>query len=511
MSNKNSNLLVKNTSMLYIRTILQIGVGLFTSRIVLKALGIEDFGVYTLVSGFVLFFSFLNNALSAASSRFLAIDVGKNDLFNLKKTFKSVFTVHLILACIVVILLETVGLWYINTYLDIPENRMYAANFVFHFSTFSTFIMIIQVPLTGLIIAREEMQTFAYVGLFDVFSKLLVAYLILTFNGDKLILYSFMLAMSIFIIFFFYNLYCRKKFREYSLKLFFDKIFIIKIVKFTSWSFIGSFSLILKDQGSNILLNIFFGPKLNAARGISFMLSNASNSLCQGFTTAIRPQIIKSYANEEREKTINLIHSGSKISFFILYITCLGLIFETKFVLNLWLVDVPQFTVIFTKLMLINMLIDSFTNVMGAAVQANGNIKYHQIVISGLLLLNIPISYVFLKFGYSPEIIFVISIIISVLALVLRLFFMKFLIPKFDIYNFIKKVFSLCVIVVTLSFIPTCIIYFSLNYGLWRFIIILLTSSCSTVGFIWVFGLNKEEKNIMLNIFNNKILKKIKK
>lgn len=511
MSNKNSNILVKNTSMLYIRMILQISVGLFTSRIVLKGLGIDDFGIYSLVSGFVLFFSFFNNALSAASSRFLAIDVGKNDLFNLEKTFKSVFTVHLILACLVVVLLETVGLWYINNYLDIPENRMYAANLVFHFSTFSTFIMIIQVPLTGLIIAREEMQTFAYVGLFDVFSKLLVAYFILTFNGDKLVLYSFLLAMSILVIFFFYNLYCKKKFTEYSLKLFFDKIFITKIVKFTSWSFIGSFSVILKNQGSNILLNIFFGPKLNAARGVSFMLSNASNSLCQGFTTAIRPQIIKSYANQEKDKTINLIHSGSKISFFILYITCLGLIFETEFILNIWLVEVPKFTVIFTRLMLINMLIDSFTSVMGAAVQANGNIKNHQIVVSGLLLLNIPISYVFLKFGYSPEVIFIISIVISILALALRLLFMRFLIPKFDATNFITEVFLLCLIVVLCSFIPTYLIYFSLDYGLWRFVIVLFVSICSTASFVWAFGLNKKEKNIILNIFNNKILKKIKK
>ena len=507
MSNKNTNLLVKNTSMLYIRTILQISIGLFTSRIVLDALGIEDFGIYSLVSGFVLFFSFLNNALSAASSRFLAIDVGKNDLINLKKTFKSVFTVHLVLACIIVLLLETVGLWYLNTYLDIPESRLSAANFVFHFSTITTFIMIIEVPLTGLIIAREEMQTFAYVALFGVFTKLLVAFLILRFSGDKLILYSFLLALSAIIVFFFYNLYCKKKFPEYSLKLFYDKKFIKKILNFTSWSFIGSFSMILKNQGANILLNIFFGPKLNAARGISLMLSNASNGLCQGFTTAIRPQIIKSYANGQENNTINLIHSGSKISFFILYATCISLIIETDFVLNLWLVEVPEFTVIFTKLMLINMLIDSFTNVMGAAVQANGNIKYHQIVISGLLLLNVPISYGFLKFDFNPEIVFVVSIIISIIALVLRLFFMEFLVPKFNILKFVNEVFLVCFLVTLFSLIPTYLVSSFLDYGIWRFVISVFVGLSTSFIFIWLIGLNKKEKEVLLKLFQNKLLK----
>ncbi|MFW5886129.1 MAG: hypothetical protein ACOCUL_00090 [Bacteroidota bacterium] len=499
MTSENNKRIAKNTGMLYIRMMLTMLISLYTSRIVLKILGIEDYGIYNVVAGIVTMFSFMNNALGTSTSRFLTFELGKEDFPKLKKVFRSAFSIHVLFAIIIFILLETIGLWFINNKLVIPSERLYAANWIYQFSIINSVIRILQVPLTASIIAHERMNIYAWLGIFDVVMKLIVV-LLLSYSGiDKLITYGFLLAVISGLLFTIYHFYCKKKFVEYNLQLIFEKPLLKEMLNYSGWSFIGSFANIMKLQGINIILNIFFGPAVNAARGVAYQVNHAVNSFTQSFTIAINPQIIKNYASGDISTMMILLVRGVKFSYFLLLILGLPIILEAEFILNLWLVEVPKFAVIFTRLVIINSLLESFTFVLGASIQATGKIKWYQIMVGGFLLMNLPVSYLFLKMGYPPQTTLIISIILAFFALMLRIILIKMNIPRFPVKEIFNKVFLVAVIVTVIAISAPLYILNSLETGWTRFVIISVAGFITTSIAIWIFGLNKNERTFIFN------------
>ncbi|MCW0484122.1 oligosaccharide flippase family protein [Gaoshiqia sediminis] len=499
MSSENNKRIAKNTAMLYIRMMLTMLISLYTSRIVLRILGVEDFGIYNVVGGVVSMFVFLQGALGAATSRFMTFELGRGDTQQLKKVFRTAFTIHILFAVIILLFLETVGLWFVNNKLVIPAERLYAANWIYQFSIFSSIVSIIQIPLTASIIAHERMNIYAWLGIFDVAMKLAMV-LLLDYSGfDKLITYGFLLTIISGLVFLIYHLFCQRNFSEYILLFIFEKDLLKEMLHYSGWSFIGSFATIMKLQGINILLNIFFGPAVNAARGIAYQVNNAVNSFTQNFTTAINPQIIKNYANGEIEVMMNLLFRGTKFSYFLLLFLGLPIILEAEFILDLWLVDVPEYAVIFTQLIIINSLLESFTFVLGASIQATGKIKWYQIGVGGFLLLNLPISYWILKVGYPPQATLVVSIVLAFFALILRVVLIKIQIPSLPVKKLFNHVFGVAALVTMVSIsVPLGIEHFLALTGWSKFLFIALTGLISTSAAIWFLGLTMNERKFLI-------------
>lgn len=496
MSDLKNELIAKNTMMLYFRVSIIMIVYLYTSRVVLSALGVEDYGIYNVVAGVITLFSFLNGALSSATSRFITYELGTGNIIQLKKNFCTAFTIHLILAGIVFVLGETIGLWFVNYKLVIPEERLLAANIIYQFSILSCAVTIMQVPLNAEIIAHERMNIYAYIGIVDVIGKLGIAFIVSSCNSDRLIIYGFLLFVVTLILFFIYHLYCRKKFNEYALSFFYEKSIFSNMISYSGWSLWGSMAYMLKDQGINMVLNIFFGPIVNAARGVAFQVNAALNSFTQNFTVAMNPQIVKSFACDEKNRMFSLLFSGAKFSYFLLLILSIPIILETKYILVLWLEQVPEYTVLFTQLVIINSLIESFTYVIGATVQAIGNIKLYQIVVGGILLLNLPLSYLLLKLNYPPYVVFYVAIFISIISVFLRIGVLRFLI-QFSIKDFIINVLGISLIVTLCSYILPSLFHYYMNESFVRLLIVTICSFITTLICIWTIGLNDNEKSFV--------------
>lgn len=420
-----SKSIAKNSLFLYSRMFINMVVGLFTAGIVLNALGITDYGIYNIVGGFVSMFGFLNSSMSSATQRFLSFDLGRNDHAQLRKTFSTAVTIHLAIALIIVFVLETFGLWYINHKLNVPVNRMTAVNIVFQFSVFSAFFEIIQVPYSALITAHERFNIYAYISFVEIAFKLIILYLIVHLQYDKLILYAILLFISFFIIRMIYRIYCRKNFPESKYQFYFDKAYFKTLIFYSGWNLFGNIAAVAKGQGNNLLLNIFFGPILNAAYGITMQFQGLVNSFVSNFQTAVNPQIVKTYASGDHQKSIKLMQQSSKFSFGLMLIVCLPVLLSTQFILNIWLKQYPPQSVLFIQLCLINVLIDTISNPIMYGLQATGKIKAYQAVVGTLLFLNLPISYVVLKITNTPYYVFVTSIGLSIIALAFRIFFLK--------------------------------------------------------------------------------------
>lgn len=493
MTNSNNKLIAKNTMILYFRLSIIMVVYLYTSRVVLKALGIEDYGIYNVVAGVITLFSFFNSALSSATSRFITYELGRENTVELKKNFRTAFTIHLILSVVVLILAETVGLWFVNYKLLIPVERLFAANVIYQFSILSCAVTIMQVPLNAEIIAHEKMGIYAYIGIFDAISKLVIAFVISSCGSDRLIIYGSLLFAVTIILFIVYHIYCKSNFDEYNLAVLYDKNIFRNMLSYSGWSLWGSMAYMLKDQGVNMTLNIFFGPVVNAARGIAYQVNTALNSFTQNFTMAMNPQIVKSYACENHERVFLLLYSGAKFSYFLLLFLSLPIILETKYILDVWLGQIPEYTILFTRLVIINSLIESFTYVIGATVQATGRIKIYQIIVGGLLLLNLPVSYLFLKLGYLPYVVFIIAILLSTMSIIIRIAILSSLI-RISIKTFLVDVLGVSILVSLLSLILPGWIYYIMNEGLLRVFCVIASSICSTLFCIWFIGLNSNEK-----------------
>ncbi len=473
-------------------------VSLYTSRIVLNTLGVEDFGIYNVVGGFVTMFGFLNSSMASATQRFLSFEIGRKDLVQLRNVFSMSVNIHIIIAVVILLLAETIGLWFVNTQLTIPAHRMLAAQWVYQFSILALVVTIVSVPYNAIIIAHERMNVFAWISIVEVSLKLLIVFMLQWFGFDKLKLYAVLMFSVALLIRVIYGTYCRYKFKESKFRLFWDKPLFNTLLSYAGWNLWGNAASVIMGQGINILLNIFFGPIVNAARAIAYQVRGAVNQLVSNFQMAVNPQIIKSYAAGDLNHMHQLIFRGAKFSFYLLFMMSLPILFETEIILRLWLKNVPEYTVIFTRLVIINILIDSISGPLMTAAQASGKIKLYQSLIGGLLILNLPISYLFLKNGFAPQITIYVGIGISIIALFARL---KIIAPlvSLSISEYLKAVILRIIPVVLVAFVVPVLVYLSIEEAVIRFIFTGLSSIASVVIVIYLIGLDKEEQQFMNN------------
>ncbi|BDD00014.1 lipopolysaccharide biosynthesis protein [Persicobacter psychrovividus] len=452
---QNNRRLAKNAFAMYLRNIITLLVSLYTTRIVLDLLGVEDFGIYNVISGFVTMFSFVSGALSTATSRFLTFEIGRGNHTELRTVYQTAFTILLIIAVIVVLLLESVGGWFITHKMVIPAERLYAARIVFHFSVFTAFITLLQVPLTALIISHERMQAFALIGVSNVFVKLLTVFSLYFIPYDKLIVFSVFSMVNALLLMFLCHQYCRGRFTEYQNSLLFDRTIFYKMMSFSGWSFIGSFANITKMQGVNVLLNLFYGPAVNAARGIALQVNLALSQFTQSVSSSFSPQIIKYYSVGEKNRVLDLVCKGSIYSFVLLLFLSLPILFSTEFILSVWLKSVPKYTIWFCRLIIINSLIDVFSFYLGDVVRATGEIKRYQIAVGVIVLFNLPVSYIILSKGFSPLYTVIVSIMLSVFSLGVRCYLLKQQENRFSISEYFMKVIgkALALSLISISFL----------------------------------------------------------
>ena len=343
-TNYNNKRIAKNTFLLYFRMLFTMMVSLYTSRVVLATLGVEDFGIYNVVGGVVTMFAIISTSLSSAISRFITIELGKGDLRRLKTVFSTAVVIQFLMALVVVILAELIGVWFLNNKMNIPEVRMNAANWVLQFSIFTFGVNLICIPFNALIIAHERMSAFAYVSILEVSLKLLIVYLLVLMSVDKLIVYGALLLVVAIVITFAYFIYCRRHFKECKCFCRIDRFLLKRMLSFSGWNFIGASSAILRDQGVNIAINLFCGPTVNAARGMAVQVNHAINSFAQNFMTALNPQITKSFAVGDSKYMFTLIFQGARLSFYMLLFLSLPVLMSTEYILSIWLKIVPDYT-----------------------------------------------------------------------------------------------------------------------------------------------------------------------
>jgi O-antigen/teichoic acid export membrane protein len=507
MSNiENSKRIAINTVLLYFRMFISMGVALYTSRIVLNTLGVEDFGIFNVVGGIVMMFSFLNASMSTATQRFLSFEIGKKNLIQLKKTFSMSINIHIIIAIVIFIFAETVGLWFLNNKLVIPIYRLEAANWVYQFSILSLIVNVIRVPFNSLIIAHERMKMFAYVCIFEAILKLIIVLLLIRLEFDKLKLYSILIFIVTLIICFTYWLYCHNNFKKTKYIFYWKNKLFKTLISYGGWNLFGGISGVAMQNGLNILLNLFFGPIVNAARGISFQVNAAVNGFVSNFQIAMYPQIVKSYAKDDIKYMHKIIFQGSKYSFYLLLFITLPILIETESVLTYWLGMVPKYTVLFCRLVLINSLIDCISGPLMTATQATGKIKVYQAIVGSLLLINLPISYLILQNGFPPETVLFVSIIISIIALFVRLYLVMRLIDL-SFKGFVINVLLRILVVSSTSIIVPVIFKYIMNPNLMQFFVVILASFLSVLFFIYWLGLEIKEKVFVKNKFNLLLLK----
>jgi len=505
MSNYSSNKKIAiNTLVLYIRSIVIMLIALYTSRVVLQVLGVDDYGIYNVVGGVVAVFSMFSSTLSAASQRFITYALGKGDIHQLKIVFSTSVLLHFVLGVIVVLLLEFLGAWFLNNRLNIPVERLCVAKWVFQFSILTFFINVISLPYNAVIIAHEKMKAFAYISIVDGFLKLIVALILPFFPWDKLLIYAILQSIVAIMVRLMYYVYCARNFKESrSVKCYVDGSLFKEMFAFSGWNLFGSGSLVLRNQGVDILLNLFFGVTVNAAKGISNQVQNAVHQFVTNFTSSITPQLTKSVAQENFERTKMLMFHGSRLSFFLMMIFVVPIMTYTKETLSIWLVDVPDYTVDMVRLVLVCMLCESISRFLTNTILAFGEIKIFQLTVGVLKLLAIPITYIFLKRGGSPLTGIWVNILLELLCFGGRLFFAKRKLT-FDVLNFVWNVFVLCWI----SFFVCFLISFTIYKGLdGNFFVGVGTSLIATILCV-VLSLKKKERDVIKNAVRRKMARK---
>ena len=494
----NSKRIAKNTIMLYIRMLFLMVISLYTSRVILKALGVEDYGIYNVVGGFVAMFSMISTSLAGAISRFITFSLAKDSPERVREVFSTSIIIQIALCILLLLIAETIGVWFISNKMVIPADRLFAANWVFQISVLTTMIQLISIPYNGLIIAHEKMSAFAFIGIYEGIAKLLIAFVVPYSSADSLILYAILMCLLSVSVRFIYGYYCSKKFPETKFKFVFDKDLLKKMFGFAGWNFIGTTSGVLRSQGINILINIFCGPAVNAARGIAMQVNNAVSGFSGNFTTAVRPQITKSFATGDKVTYENLVIKSSKFSFFILMILCIPIIIESEFIINMWLVEVPQYTIEFVSVILLLTLTDSYSKPLTILLLATGRIKKYQILVGCIQLLNFPIAYVLLKLGFNPVSTVSSVIFISIICMITRLQLLKNMI-QFPIAKFYTNVVLKSISIFILSFAIIIPIREYLNLDGWvQFIVSVIMAEVICISLIYTLGLTKSEKQFIL-------------
>ena len=499
--------IAKNTLMLYFRMFITTIVGLYTSRVVLNTLGVTDFGIYNVVGSIITMATFLNSAMVAASQRFLSFELGRGDSDRLKRVFCTSVNIHASICLFAFVLAETVGLWFVNTKLVIPEDRMVAANWVYQASILTFIINVMSVPYNSAIVAHEKMSAFAYISILDVTLKLLIVYLLVIIPFDKLIIYSILMVCVVVLIRLCYTVYCKCHFQECTYKLMMDWPLFKEMFSFAGWSVIGNLGFTFKDQLSNVILNLFFGTTVNAARGIGMQVTNHVKTFANSFTMALNPQITKQYAVGNLEASRKLVYAGSRYTFYLLTIISIPVIINIDYILKLWLGIVPEYTNLFVIFSIIIALIYALSECVTKAIQATGRIKWFQIGISIIMLAELPIAWLLMELGYPPYAVMWPALLTYTVAVFFRFWLIHSYVEGYRFSDYFVQVILRCLLVFIVSFV--CCYFASVDLAE-SFMALVISTSLSLVItsiVVMALGMHQSERKLILT----KVLKRIKR
>lgn len=491
-----SSLLMKNTFMLFFRMILLMCINLYTSRIVLETLGVEDFGIYNVVGGIVIMLGFINDSMSVSTRRYLNYELGTGNKKRLHEVFVTSMNIHFIISLIIVVLSETIGLWFVLEKMIIPPERMTAALWCYQVSIFTAVVDILSYPYISAIVAHEKMKSFAYIAILDAILKLLLVYLLLIFDYDRLILYGILYAAEKILIRIVYNVYCLNHFDECKYRWIYNKSLFKEMAVFAGWNMWGNLAYVCYTQGLNMMLNVFFGPVVNAARGVATQVQGTVGNFANNFQMAMTPQITKTYASGQMEETHKLIFRGSKLTFCLMLVLCLPLLVETPFILNIWLKEVPEGSVLFLRLLLLIVLVQKNISPLGTAVSSTGNIKKYETLVNGLMLTILPIAYGVLRMGGAAWTVFAVYLVIVILSFLLVL---HIALPMINmrLKDFLVMVAKPCLFVLLLSSIVPIGMKIAAPEGLLYSLLTMVATIAATVAASYIAGLSKEEKTLI--------------
>lgn len=501
--------IAKNTLLLYGRMLLIMAVSLYTSRVVLNALGVEDYGIYNVVGSVVTMFAFLNGALVTSTQRYLTFDLGKGNFEHLKIVFTTSIYIHALISLIIVILAETVGLWFFYSKMVIPAERMIAAMWVYQLSIVTMVIQVMSAPYNSIIVAHERMGVFAVISILEAVLKLLIVYAILIWSGDKLILYAILVALVSLLIRVVYTKYCRMHFEESVQVKGLDRRLLNEMAKFAGWNIWGNLASTLFGTGLNLLLNVFFGPIVNAARGIAVQVETAIAQFSTNFLMAVNPQITKLYAQDNLEEMHRLLFRASKFTCYLLLMLSLPVAMETNTILTLWLKIVPDYTVQFIQVLLAILIIDSMARPLMTAAAATGDVKKYQSIIGGILLSIVPIAYIVLRLGGNPTSVYFVHLSVCVVAFLARLVIIRPMI-KLSLRQFFMSVLMPCGIVFIFSLTISLVVRRFIPDGLTGTIMMCSFSALFVAVFAYSIGLTKGERAFVneriVKVFNKILL-----
>lgn len=496
--------IAKNALYLYFRQIFSILVNFYTVRVVWQVLGIDNYGIYQVVAGVVLMFQFINNAMVASSQRFISFELGRGGGDRLQRAFSISVIVHFIIGGIIVLLAETVGLWFLNSHLNIPAERMSAANWVFQCSVLSFFISVISVPYNSCIVAHEHLNIYGIYGVIEVLLKLGIVFLLMTLPGDKLVVYAILVLSVSVVMRILYGRYCLKHFSECRFRFAKDGALIKNMFSFAGWSFLGNMGFSGRDYGQTIVLNMFFNVAVNAAKGVASSIGGVVNSFSHNFTMSVNPQITKRYAAEEYESMITLVHHGCRFASLLLMIIAVPVIVAAPQILRLWLGEIAPYTISFLRWTLVMATIDSYVSPITCALQATGRIRNFQIIVCLIMLLTLPVSIALLEFWSNPILVMYVCCASSVVALMARILLLHREI-SFSLRKFVRQVFGPTVLVFALSMSAQWPVYSLFPNNIWGLIGFGFTSITISLTLTYIIGLRQNERAIAIKTIRSKL------
>lgn len=503
----NKKTIAKNTLMLYFRMLLTMAVGVYTSRVVLQTLGVADFGVYNVVGGFVAMLSYLNSVFVNSTQRFLSFTLGKGNKDRLRLTFTTAVSVHVAIALVVIIAAETFGLWFVNNVMNIEPDRLTAANWVYQSAVFSLVLTIISVPNKSSIVAHEHMHIYAYVSVVEAFLKLGIVFLLPILPADKLITYSILQLIVHAVIPIWFFIYCHR-FEECRFTLIFEKKLFKEMLSYSGWVMVGDLGFSFKDQISNVIMNLFLGTTINAARGIATQVNALVSSFAHNFTMALSPQITKQYAMGNYEQSRDLVLQGARLSFYLMSVMSIPLLININYILNLWLGIVPEYASQFVFIVIIASIVHATSKTQTAILQATGDIKWFQIGVSMILLSELPIAYYLLYLGYSPIYALMPSLITNTIAFLYRVILLRKKDPLFTIKDYFFDVLLKGTLIMTAVYYLCNLINHHININFFSFLCMSTLSVVISIVAIYFFGINNKERLLIHNLIRIKLLKK---
>lgn len=507
---QNNKRIAKNAVMLYIRMFITMLISLYTSRLILQVLGVTDYGIYNVVAGVISIMGLLNSAMSWSTMRFLTFDLGKGDKVAIQNTFNMCIIIFILLSVIFVFFSETIGLWFLNSQMTIPDTRMIAANWVYQFSIAIGVLSLILTPYRSLVFAHEDFNFFACVSITESLLKFAVCFVIMAITFDKLSFYAFLMFAITALLFAAQFIWCKKKYEESAFLCYWDKTLFKNILSYSGWSLFGSLSNMSKDTGLNIVLNLFFTPAVNAACGIANQVNAVVYQFFSSCFSAVNPQIIKYYAKNEINNMMELVFKCSRFSFYLILFLAVPITIEAPTIVSLWLGQLPDHVVPFIRLIVVITAIDATTYPLNACSTATGNIKLYQVMVGVLSLLNIPLSYLALSYGCPPETVFVISLSLSFFTFFAKLWAINKIID-FPVRDYLFKVCVKLLFVTICSISVPLLLRFLFETNIWSSIFNCFVSVVSTALIIFLFGMTKSEKSSVILSLRSKYMSHVQK